>query len=206
METKSQSPRDASLDASIDPQEATNAFTMLLHRNVERMANLQKTTLDVLNSQTADLNETMRSRIKMPTGSPAAAFLDFATLGIDNWVIAQKTILDLAVQQSANTANASDNHIGLALPSTGKLTDLIQQSIERTSTAQKTMLDFAATQNEAAVKAFQGQTGIAGSPLEKMADAVGKGVTTFVGKQKEYLDSATKITKEAVGTKAAGRN
>lgn len=204
METKTRSPSDASVGTPSEIQDATAAFTMLLHRNVERMANLQKTTLDVLNSQTKDLTDTMRTKIKPPAGTPIAAFFDFAAQGMENWVSTQKSVLDLVVQQSAQTANVTENKGTSAFPSVGNLSELIQQSVERTNSAQKAMLDFAAKQNEAAVQAFKGQTGVAGTPLDKVADSVDKGVSTFVNKQKEFLDSATKITKDAVATRAAG--
>jgi hypothetical protein len=169
------------------------------------MANLQKTTLDVLNSQTKDLTDTMRSKIKPPAGTPMAAFFDLAAQGMENWISAQKNVLDLVVQQSAQTASVTGGKVGSLFPPSGNLSELIQQSVERTNSAQKAMLDFAAKQNELAVHTFKGQSGVVGTPMEKVADAVDKNVATFVTKQKEFLDSATKITKEAVSTRAAGR-
>ena len=108
METKTHSPADASVETPSEIQDATAAFTSLLHRNVERMANLQKNTLDVLNSQTKDYDRYDAQQDQTPgRHSDGGFFFELAAQGMENWVSAQKNVLDLVVQQSAQTAHVT---------------------------------------------------------------------------------------------------
>jgi len=203
MNVKTQSPRDSTSEAPTEKVEVpeTAALTMLMHRNVERIANLQKATLDMLSNQTADVTETMRKSLKSLPGSPAAALFDFAENGVEGWISSQKNILDLIVEQSAETAQAAEARSGFGTQSITKLTELVQQTIERTAAAQKTMLDFAAKQNEAVAKAFQ-QKGPIATPaaMTEAVQSMQRGVATFIDKQKEFVDTATKVAKETVAS------
>lgn len=172
----------------------TTAVTGLLQRNVERLADLQKATLDVLNHQAADVAETMRKALKSTPGGTFTAFFDFAEKGMDGWITAQKNIVDLIVQQSADTVKTTEVRSDYATQSIAKLNELVHQTVDRTAAAQKTMLDFAAKQNEVASKAFQ-QPGVVPS---EVIQSVERGVSTAINTQKEFVDTATKLAKEAV--------
>jgi len=205
MNAKTQSTTDAPMGAPNEKVETPDvtALTMLMHRNIERLAGLQKATLDVLNDQTAEVTETVRKSLKTTVGSPAAAFFDFAESGMAGWIGAQKNILDLIVEQSANTAQITAERSGYAAQSVGKLSELVQQTIQRTTEAQKTMLDFAAKQNDAVVKAFQRQMpGPGTGMLAQMNESTQRVVATMIDKQKEFLDAASKMSREAAAGKS----
>jgi hypothetical protein len=207
MNAKTNSMKDGSPEPPTNktemPETPAAAFTMLLHRNVERLAGLQKATLDTLNHQTADIAETMRTSCKPGLDAPAAVLLDLSKHGMEAWTNAQKDLLDLIVQQSAHVADATNERSGYASQSAAKLNDLFQQTVERASAAQKTVLDFAAAQNRAFVQAFQRHgVGVMGSPLADMAESIERGVATSINMQKEFLDSATKMARSAATGKS----
>jgi hypothetical protein len=206
MNAKTQSttgaPPQAPTEKTAIPETAA-ALTMLMHRNFERLANLQKATLDTLSHQTADVTETMRKSSKAPPSGPAAALFDFAENGMQGWIGTQKSILDLFVDHSSHTAQVTAERTGYAAQSLNKLSELVQQSFERTTAAQKAMLDFAAKHNEAFAHTFaQPASGPAAESVAEMAQSMHRGVATFIDKQKEFFEAAGKMAKEAAAAKS----
>ncbi len=206
MNAKTQSTTDAPPEAPTEKTaipETAAALTMLMHRNFERLANLQKATLDTLSHQTADVTETTRKSLKAIPSGPAAALFDFAVYGMDGWIGTQKSILDLLVDQSAHAAQVTAERAGYATQSLNKLSELVQQSFDRTTAAQKAMLDFAAKQNEAFAHAFaHPAAGPAAESMAEMAQSMHRGVATFIDKQKEFVEAAGKMAKEAAAAKS----
>jgi hypothetical protein len=206
MNAKTQSTADAPREAPTEKTaipETASALTMLMHRNFERLADLQKATLDMLGHQTADVTQTMRKSLKAAPGAPAAAMFDFAEKGMEGWIGTQKSILDLLVDQSAHTAHVTVERTGYATQSINKLSELVQQTFERTTAAQKTMLDFAAKQNDAMAHAFERPaTGPVAAPMAEMAQSMHHGLATLIDKQKEFVEAAGKMAKEAAAGKS----
>src|SRR6476659_5579343 len=77
------------------------AFATLFHQGVERFAELQKHTLDLVASQTNDAIGAWKQAVPMPTSTPGAMMLDLAGQGVEKVVQARKSLIDLVVQQSA---------------------------------------------------------------------------------------------------------
>jgi hypothetical protein len=183
------------------PDNAIANFATLLHRGVERFAGLQKTTLDVVNHQSADVSSTLRNALK-PFPVPAGAvLLDLTEQAVDGWIKAQKHILDLIVEQSAQVVEAGKAP-GSVSKSVAVLGELVEKSAQRTAAAQKTILEFAAKQNKAASEAIQKQAGVAGTPVATVASSVERGVATLIDTQKAFVDTAAKLAKTAVGANA----
>jgi hypothetical protein len=204
MNANKKSRKDASPEAPNTeeiPETTMTTFATLLHRNVERLVDLQKTTLDTLREQSADVAEAMRQSLKSGPAAPSVAMLDVTEKGVQGWIGAQKDILDLLVQQSAQAVETARKRGGLASQSVAELSEFVQQAAERTVAAQKTMLDFAAEQNKVVAEAFRRQAGVKGSPVAEMAESVRLGVDTFIDMQKEFLDTATKTAKGAAARK-----
>jgi hypothetical protein len=206
MNANSKLKKDASSEASektgMFDETTTTAFTALLHRNVERMVNLQKATLDTLSRQSADVADTMRKFVKSSPAAPVAGMLDVAEQGIEGWVGAQKQMLDLMIEQSAQTLETARKRGGLASQSATAMSEFVQETAEKAVAAQKTMLDFAAKQNKAVAEAFRSQAGVKGSPIAEVAESVQRGVATFIDLQKEFIDTASKMAKDAAAGKA----
>ena len=116
MTTQTKTAKDPSAEGAPNKQELpdVSAVTALVQKNVERLADLQKATLDALGHQNADVTESLRKSLKSTPASPVVTFLDFAEKGLDGWITAQKNIVDLIVQQSAHSLQATEERTGFA--------------------------------------------------------------------------------------------
>src|ERR1039457_7468561 len=91
------------------------SFATLMHRGIERLANLQKSTLDMVVQQTADINATMRKSIKVPAELSGSSFPDFTGQAVEGWIVAQKNVLDLMVDRKSTRLNSSHLVISYAV-------------------------------------------------------------------------------------------
>lgn len=178
------------------------SFANLMHRNVERLAGLQRATLDMVSNQTADLTKTVRKSFKVNAESAPAAFLDFAETSFEDWLGVQKDILDLMVEQSAQTVQATKVRSDSASKALGAFGELVQQSAERSVAAQKIVADFAAKQNKTVSEFVRTQAGAAGAPVADLGSAVESGFGKVIDAQKEVLDKATEFSKRHVTHRA----
>jgi hypothetical protein len=193
--------REAPAEKTEKPDVAIADFATLLHRGIERLVGLQKATLDVVSHQTTDVSSTLKNSLEPLTPPAGTMLLDVTEQAVDGWVDAQKHILDLIVEQSAQAVEAAKESGISASNSMALLGELMQQSTERAVAAQKTILDFAAKQNKAASELIQKQTGLAGTPAAALADAFERGVTMLIDTQKEFLETAAKLAKTATSVK-----
>ena len=205
MNAYAKSAGDAVLEIPVEKNEKSeNAianFATLLHRGIARFAGLQKATLDVVSHQTTDVSSTLRSSLKPFPAEVGTMWLDLTEQAVDGWINAQKHILDLMVEQSAQAIEATKELCDSTSKSIAGLTELVEKSTERTVAAQKTILDFAAKHNKAASEIIQRQAGVAGTPMATVAGSVERGVAMLIDTQKEFLDTAAKLAKTAVGAR-----
>jgi hypothetical protein len=192
---------DAPVEVNEKPENAIANFATLLQRGIERFVSLQKAALDAVGDQTADVSSTLRSFLK-PFPAPAGTMLlDLTEQAVEGWINAQKNVLDLMVEQSAQAIEASKGPYGSPSESVAVLSHLVQNSAERTATAQKTILEFAAKQNKAASEMIQKQARVAGTPVAAVAGSVERGVAALIDTQKELVDTAAKMAETATGAK-----
>jgi hypothetical protein len=173
-------------------------FATLMHKSVERLAGLQKTTLDTFGSYTADLNRTIRESFKNAPPAAVQNVVDLTEQSVQGWINAQKAIVDLITQQSAQVADIVQDKTVFSKPN-DVLSDLVQKSAERTVDAQKTVLDLAASQNKAVSEAVRKQAGAAGKPLASATESIEKAVGQVIDNQKELLESGSKMLKNVAG-------
>ena len=93
---------------------SNSAFTTMMLRGLERLADLQKLTLEALNSQTKDISSTVRDVLRVSPAAPGTVFLDLTEQAVEEWTNAQKTVVDLMAQQSADALKSADAEIGRA--------------------------------------------------------------------------------------------
>ena len=124
-------------DTAETPETTMTAFATLLKRNVERMVELQKATLDTVSHQNADVLETMRHTLKPFPATPPELF-SLAQQGVEGWIGAQKSILDWIGQQTAQVVHATEQN-GSAPLSAAKLSEFVQQAAEQSVATQKTI-------------------------------------------------------------------
>lgn len=138
MATNTKPIKDSLSEAGEVSAHTAATFATLMHRSVERMAALQKAALDTLGTQTEDLNKTVRETLKVPSNTPVKSFFDLADQSLQGWISAQKTIVDLMVQQSAYITDASKERTAFSKPGEF-LSELFRESTERVAEIDKTV-------------------------------------------------------------------
>ncbi len=181
----------------------TTIFTTLLLRGVERFADLQKVTLDVLSRQTKDISSTVREVLRATPAAPGTVFLELTEQAVEEWMDTQKNVVDLMVHQSAHALECANEGTGLAAQSAAVLTELVQQSAERAIKAQKITLDFAAMQQAAISEAVKRQSGVDETPFAAATYSMQRGLDALIAKQKEFLGEARTMDSDNKGSTEA---
>ncbi|MBV9268886.1 MAG: hypothetical protein JO061_22140 [Acidobacteriaceae bacterium] len=196
MNTSSKPPKDTAPQFTEASENTLATFATLMHRSVERLASLQKATLDTFASYTADLNKTIRESVKPAPPTVVQSVFDLTEHSVQGWVDAQKAIVDLIAGQTAHVADAMRNRALFSKP-VDVLTDLVQESAERTVEAQKMVLDYAASQNKAVSDVVRKQAGATAKPVVAAAESLEKGIDQAIETQKEILETGAKLLKRA---------
>lgn len=180
------------------------AFTALMHRGVEKLAETQKLSLDMASKHTTDAIDVCRKAFKMPAEMPGMFLLDLASQGFEKMAQAQKGLIDLMVQQSAQAVEYSNTRRDSASKWTNTVTDAVSETAERVVAAQKIVFDFAAEQNKVIAGAIKKQAAVAGSPQATAAvDTIQRNIDLGIQAQKEMAQAAAKPLKANTATSAA---
>jgi hypothetical protein len=123
---------------------------------------------------------------------PGAFLFDLADQAFEDFVKLQKSLLDLAVEQSTAVVKASKEIVQDTGKAKVEITELIKKSADRTAAAQKSVLEFATNQSKAVSDAVKQQPGVVGTPVEAVANSVQRGVDTVIAVQKDVMEAATK--------------
>ena len=132
--------------AAEKPEERTTASITavadMAQRSIERLAELQRITLDTVVAQSEDTAKAWKSAAKVPEAAPVAAIVELTGRGIQKFVEMQKSLLQLTVQQSTMRANAIKEQGNLSSTAMATFADTVKQGMEAAASAQKIMLDF----------------------------------------------------------------
>jgi hypothetical protein len=179
-------------------------FATLFHKGIERLAEVQKNTLDIIALQTTEAIGAWKHAAAVPPSAPGMLVLDLANQGIEKVAQAQKGMIDLVVKQSAKAVDMGKQRRDSASKLTTGVADLVSETAESTVAAHKIMLDFAAEQNKVVAAALKRQAGIAGSnPATAAVETMQRNMDVAIETQKELMDAATKPLKAAAPKPAA---
>jgi len=205
--TKDAPPDSPPRDTAPAPETAPyTAFATLFYKGVERLAEMQKISLDMVANQTVDAIGGWKKTFAMPASAPGGYLWDLAEQGVGKMAQAQKGMIDLAVQQSARAVEMSKERRDSASKWTTGAADMVSETAERTVAAHKIWMDFAAEQNKVVAAAVKKQAGFAGAapaPVVAAVDAIQSNVDMAIQTQKEMMDAATKPLKAAAAKQAA---
>jgi flagellar hook-basal body complex protein FliE len=182
-------------DAARTFGETLASFAALMHRSVERIAGLQKTTLDVFSKHAADVTSTFRKIYPASSETPGSTMPDLTDQALESWIGAQKSVVDLMVDQSAQVVEATKIRETSVSKSLSALSEFAQKAAARTVEAQKVVLDYAARQNKVVADLIRKHPGSAGSSATEFADSLERGLNSVIDTQKEVLATASKFTK-----------
>jgi hypothetical protein len=190
MNTNTHATEAETIKATYCPAE----YATLFNNGSKRVIEVSKTTLDLAVQQNNELLASCKKALQ--ASMPGLFLFDLAGQAFEGYVTLQKSLLDLAVEQS--TAAVEATHIHDASKAKAGIQILMQQSVERTVTAQKSVLEFAAKQTKAVSDTVKQQPGVTGMPVETVTDSVQRVVDTLHATQNEILDSANKNVKAMI--------
>jgi hypothetical protein len=188
MPTTSKSNKKAAI--AVTP-EFVDAFTPLVLNSVERVADLQKKTLDLAAQQSAELIGAWKKAFSYFPVTPPAFFFDFAGQAVQTAVEAQKSAIDMVVEQTEAATDIAKVRVEAYSKIVNGVTTSVQQSVERSVEAQKKMLAFASAQTKAGVESAKKQLGTAAGPATAILDTFQLGADTVIEAQKSFLNMAS---------------
>jgi hypothetical protein len=176
-------------NGSAKKNEVVEACIPLYTKNVERLAELQKKSLDIAAEQNAELIDACKKAFHYIPETPGLFLFDLVGQTFERFVETQKGAIDLAVEQSHVVAGLAKERGGSATKVAEGVTALFQQSVEHSVAAQKKALDYYAEQHKSACETAKKQFHIANNPA---ADAFQNGIDALIQTQKTMLDIVSK--------------
>ena len=176
--------------AAVSP-EFVDAVTPLVLNSVERVADLQKKTLDLAAEQTAELIGRLEEGIQLLPGNAAAFFFDFAGQAVQTAIENQKSAIDLVVEQTEAATEIGKVRLEAYSKIADGVSTSVRKSVERSVEAQKKVLEFASAQNKAGFESAKKQLGTAAGPATAILDTFQLGADTVIEAQKSFLNMAS---------------
>jgi hypothetical protein len=170
-------------------------FIPLYTKNVERLAELQKKSLEIASEQNAELIDACKKAARFIPENPGLFLFDLVGQSFERFVETQKGAIDLAVEQSHVVAGLAKERGNSAVKVAEGVTALFKQSVEYSVATQKKALDYYSEQHKSACEAAKKQFRIADNPA---ADAFQNGIDALIQTQKTMLDIVSKPFKSVV--------
>ncbi len=169
--------------------EAKEVFTPVYLNTVNRVAELHKSSLDVVAEQTSDWVGAWKKAFSyLPVTTPTF-FFDVIGQAVQTAVETQKSAIDLAVEQSEAVTEIAKTRAEAYAKIAETATAAFQTTVTRSVEAQKKALEFAAQQNKAICEATKKQIG--GGPATIIVDTFERGANTLIEAQKSILEATT---------------
>ena len=175
-------------EAIHEAAEVRNNFVTLFTRGIDRLADMQKRSIDIAVQQNVEVIDTYKKLVLKVPGVPRWPMLDVATTVLERFADTQKHAIDLAVEQSHAMIDAVKDRASVANKATEAAVNLTNQAVERSVAAHKKVVETTVAQTKAVLEATRQQMGAAGVPADAAVNSFQKGVDTFVEAQREMLD------------------
>jgi len=193
MSTSKKSTKSAAEAAK--KNDAAEAFIPLYTKNVERLAELQKKSLDIAAEQNGEFVDACKKAFSYIPEAPGSFLFELAGQSFNRFVETQKGAIDLVVEQSHVVAGLAQERANLAGKVAEGVTGLFKQSVEYSVATQKKALDYYAEQHKTACETAKKQFRLPNNPA---ADAFQNGVDALIQTQKTMLDIVSKPLKSVV--------
>jgi uncharacterized protein YicC (UPF0701 family) len=165
--------------------EVLESVAELYTSGVERLAEIQKTSIDAMLAQNSALVKTWK---KQAAAVPGLFFLDLATTAFERYAETHKGAIDVVVEQTRTLAGLVKERRTEGVKILDETVKRAKEVVEQSVDAQKAVLDNAKKQTREAFEAARKHMGYAGTPAAAAADSVEKGIEVMVDAQKELLD------------------
>ena len=185
----STSKKSTKTTAEAATKNGAEAFIPLYKKNVERLAELQKKSLDIAAEQNGELVDACKKAFSFIPETPGSFLFELVGQSFNRFVETQKGAIDLAVEQSHVVAGLAAERANLAGKVVESVTGLFKQSVEYSVATQKKALDDYAVQHKTGCETAKKQFRIPNNPA---ADAFQNGMDALIETQKTMLDIVSK--------------
>jgi len=173
--------------------EVMDTFVPFYAKNMDRLAELQKKSLDMAAEQSTELMDAWKRVFRYVPDTPGMFLFDLFGQMFERCVETQKGAIDMTVEQTHAMTDLAKERGGSMAKMTGGMTHLFQQSVEHSVAAQKKALDYYAEQHKTAYETAKRQFRMS----NPAAEVFQSGLDTLIETQKAMLDIATKPLKHA---------
>jgi len=173
--------------AAVNP-EFVDSFSPLVLNSVERVADMQKKTLDITAEQTAEWIGSWKKALSYFPVTPLAFIFDVAGQAVQTAIETQKSAVDLVVEQSKAATGIAKVRAEAYSKIADGVTTTMQKSVERSMEAQKTILEFVSEQNKAVFESTKKQFGATAGPATVIVDRFQRGAHAVIEAQKSFLN------------------
>jgi|SRR5579864_7333490 len=173
--------------------EVIDSFVPLYTKNVERLAEFQKKTLEIAAEQNAELVDTLKKAFRFAPEMPGLFWFDMLSETFERFVETEKGVIDLALEQSHTVAELAKERGTTAGKVADGATAMFRQTMEHSVAAQKKAVDFFAEQQKTAYETAKKQFRVS----NPFAEAFQSGLEALLETQKSLLDIASKPVKHS---------
>jgi hypothetical protein len=179
--------------AAAESAEVAATFVPVYSKSVERLAEVQKKSLEAAVEQNAEILNNYKKAFPFVAEGPASFWFDLATQSFERYVETQKDAIDLAVEQSATLVGLAEERGTLAAKFADSGTALFQRAVDHSVAAHKKNLEFCAEQQKVGYETAKKQFRF----TNPFAEAFQSGLDLLIETQKTVLDIASKPVRHA---------
>jgi hypothetical protein len=162
-------------------------FATLYTKNVERMADIQKRSIDIAVQQNKEaLGLWKQLSERLPWAPPLKGFEETATT-LERLAGTQKTALDMMVENTRAFVEMVKERAAATEKTTHSVLNFAKQSFDRTVDAHKKAVDIAVNESKSAIENAREHFDFPGTAA--LAESIQHGVDSIVEAQKELLET-----------------
>lgn len=182
---------DEARESDHETAEVRENFVTLFTNSINRIAEIQKHTIDVAAQQNAEMMDTYKKSVEKLPVAYRLPLVEVANTIFERFSDAQKQAVDLSVEQSQALVEALKDRAATVDKATESAVNLSKQAVERTVAVQKKVLETTVAQAKAAMEATRQQIGLTEAPADAAVNSFQRGFDTMVEAHKEMLDLVT---------------
>jgi hypothetical protein len=182
--------RNAAAEEPVKDKEIRENFAALYAKSVERMAEIQKHSIDLAMQQNKETIELWKQLTgKFPWAPPEKTFEEAETT-MERFAGTQKTAIDLMVEQTHAFVEIVKERAAAVEKTADSVIKFAKQSFERSVDAQKKATDAALNETKSAFESAREQFEFPGGAA--VAETIQHGVDAIVEAQKELLETVSR--------------
>jgi predicted glycosyl hydrolase (DUF1957 family) len=191
MSPTAKSKREPVSGSAHETAELRDNFVTLFTNSINRIADIQKNTIDVAVQHNAEMMDIYKKSVeKLPAGY-RLPLVEAANTMFERFSDAQKQAIDLSVEQSQALMGTMKDRAAAADKATESVVKQSSQAVDRAVAAQKKVLENTVAQTKAAMEAARQHMDLAESPADAALSSFQKGVDKLVETQKQMMDLVT---------------